>query len=93
MLEEMPLPGRTESEAERKKTWLALPRPARAAIRRMHNQFGPKLNEPLFEIRKSIERARRVFGSGKVLALCRLRSEEDPANTDIQSKHATSIRV
>ena len=50
MLEELPLPGRRESEAERKSKWLELPRPARAAIRRMHNQFGHKLKEPLIEI-------------------------------------------
>ena len=50
MLEELPLPGRNESEVERKREWLKLPRPARAAIRRMHNQFGHKLKEPLIEI-------------------------------------------
>ena len=50
MLEEMPLPGRSAQEAERKKTWFALPRPARAAIRRLHNQFGHKPKEPLIEV-------------------------------------------
>ena len=67
MLEEMPLPGRTESEAERKKKWLAIPRPARAAIRRMHNQFVHKLNEPLFEILKASNAPAEYLEAAKYL--------------------------
>ena len=50
MLEEVPLPGRTQQELERKREWLKLPRSARASIRRMHNQFGHCLKEPLIAI-------------------------------------------
>ena len=39
MLEELPLPGRSKMEADRKREWLKLPRAARAAIRRLHNRF------------------------------------------------------
>ena len=53
MLEEMPLPGRSKDEAFRKKEWLKLPRAARAAIRRLHNQFGHKPKEPLIAILKA----------------------------------------
>ena len=35
MLEEISLPGRTLDEAKRKSEWFKLPRPARAAIRRL----------------------------------------------------------
>ena len=50
MLEEIPLPGRCQDERSRKEAWLKLPRPARAAIRRMHEQFGHAPKEPLVEI-------------------------------------------
>ena len=53
MLEEMPLPGRTVEEADRKRKWLVLPRPARAATQRMHNNFGHKLKGPLIELLKA----------------------------------------
>jgi hypothetical protein len=48
MLEEIPLPGRNHDERSRKREWLKLPRTARAAIRRMHMQFGHCLREPRF---------------------------------------------
>ena len=47
MMEELPLPVRTQDETARKVEWLKLPRPARAAIRRLHNQFGHKPKETL----------------------------------------------
>jgi hypothetical protein len=39
MLEALPLPGNPQSEQERKAKWLALPRRARIAIRRLHRNF------------------------------------------------------
>ena len=39
MLEQMPFPGNPVSERERKVKWLALPRRARIAIRRLHRNF------------------------------------------------------
>ena len=53
MLEEMPLPGRSQDERSRKEQWLKIPRPARAAIRQLHNKFGHKPKEPLIEILKA----------------------------------------
>ena len=53
MLEEIALPGMPTPEAERKRKWLQLPRPARVAIRRLHNQFGHKTKETLIEILKA----------------------------------------
>ena len=40
MLEELPLPGQPRDEVERKRKWLKLPRRARAAIRKMHREWG-----------------------------------------------------
>ena len=50
MLEELPLPGTCVEEAKRKELCLQLPRAARAAIRRMHVQFGHCPKEPLVEV-------------------------------------------
>ena len=52
-MEEMPLPGRSKDELERKRQWLKLPRTARAAIRRMHARSGHCLKEPLIAILKA----------------------------------------
>ena len=40
LLDSMPLPGTPKDEAERRRLWLIIPLRARAAIRRMHRQFG-----------------------------------------------------
>ena len=40
MLEGLPLPGVPLVEAERRKQWLKIPPRTRAAIRKLHNQFG-----------------------------------------------------
>ena len=40
LLDAMPLPGTPVDEAERRRSWIALPLRVRAAIRRMHRQFG-----------------------------------------------------
>ena len=53
MLEELPLPGTPLFEKERRAQWLKLPRHARAAIRRMHAQFGHCPNGPLREVLKA----------------------------------------
>jgi hypothetical protein len=53
MLGELPLPGTLEHEKDRRKKWLTLPRPARAAIRRMRTQFGHCPKAPLYEILKA----------------------------------------
>ena len=39
LLEELPLPGNPKQERERKAKWLALPRRARIAIRRLHRNM------------------------------------------------------
>ena len=39
LLEEMPIPGNPKQEQERKAKWLALPRRARIAIRRLHRNM------------------------------------------------------
>jgi hypothetical protein len=39
LLERIPLPGNPQSEQQRKKIWLSLPRRARIAIRRLHRNF------------------------------------------------------
>jgi hypothetical protein len=39
LLERIPLPGNPQSDQQRKKIWLSLPRRARIAIRRLHRNF------------------------------------------------------
>ena len=39
LLEKIPLPGNPQSEQQRKKLWLSLPRRARITIRRLHRNF------------------------------------------------------
>ena len=51
--EGLPLPGVTSDERTRKDAWLRLPRPATAAIRRMHMQFGHVKKGPLMEFSKA----------------------------------------
>jgi hypothetical protein len=65
MLEELPLPGTPEHEKDRRRKWLALPRPARAAIRRMRTQFGHCPKAPLYEILKAAKCPREYFDSCK----------------------------
>ena len=52
-MEELPLPGVTSDERERKAAWLRLPRPARAAFRRIHMHFGHVKKGPFMEILKA----------------------------------------
>ena len=53
LMEEPPLPGVTSDEQTRKDARLRLPRPARAAIRRIHMQFGHVKKGPFMEILKA----------------------------------------
>ena len=53
MVDELPLPGVTSDERDRKTAWLKLPRAARAAIRRMHMQFGHVKEAPFMETLKA----------------------------------------
>ena len=52
MLEELSFPGAPLNEAQRRKEWLKIPRAARAAIRRLHSQFGHCPKETLRDILK-----------------------------------------
>lgn len=40
MLEQIPMPGVLKGEAARRRKWLTIPRRARIAIRKMHNELG-----------------------------------------------------
>ena len=53
ILEELPLPGMPVGELERKRKWFKLPRNARLAIRRMHNEWGHKPKSVLKAILKA----------------------------------------
>jgi hypothetical protein len=55
LLEEMPLPGTEKGKAKRRQKWLKLPRPTKAAIRRMHLQFGHLPKQPLYELLKAVK--------------------------------------
>ena len=53
--------------SRKKGKWLQLPRPARAATRRMHNQFGHKLKGPLIEILKMAKCPKEYIDAAKYL--------------------------
>ena len=50
LLDAMPLPGTPVDEAERRRSWIALPLRVRTAIRRMHRQFGHPSSTVLVQI-------------------------------------------
>ena len=52
LLEQIPVPGVPEDERARRKAWLALPRKARVAIRRMHEEWGHMPSSVIIEILK-----------------------------------------
>ena len=52
LLEEVIHPGKPFSEAERQRKWLRIPRNARIAIRKLHNQWGHKPKSVLKAILK-----------------------------------------
>ena len=64
MLERIPLPGVPENERERLKAWLALPKKARVAIRRMHQEWGPHMpNSAMIEVLKLAKSSEGVYQS------------------------------
>jgi hypothetical protein len=65
MLEEVLLPGMPKDEPERKQRWLKLPRPARVAIRRLHNQFCHKSKEALVEILRASKSREEYIAAAK----------------------------
>ena len=50
LLDAMPLPGTPVDEAERRRSWIALPLRVRTGIRRMHRQFGHPSSTVLVQI-------------------------------------------
>ena len=50
LLDAMPLPGTPVDEAERRRSWIALPLRVRTAIRWMHRQFGHPSSTILIQI-------------------------------------------
>ena len=50
MLDSLPLPAATKSEADRKKAWLGVPRRARVAIRRLHRNFKHMPKQTLLQV-------------------------------------------
>ena len=52
MIESIPLPGVPGHEKSRREAWLKIPRRARAAIRKMHREWGHNINTVLKRILK-----------------------------------------
>ena len=52
MLEQIPVPGVPNDERERRKAWLNLPKKARVAIRRMHEEWGHMPVQVMIQILK-----------------------------------------
>ena len=53
ILQEIPLPGIPTSEADRRQRWLKIPRAARIAIRRLHQEFGHVSKTVLVQLLKA----------------------------------------
>ena len=63
LLEEMPLPGVPVTEQERRRKWLSIPRAARIAIRRLHQEFGHVSRSVLVELLKASKAPPECKGS------------------------------
>lgn len=67
VLAEMPLPGRTQSELDRRKKWLSIPRSARIAIRTLHARFGHCSRETLVQILRLAKMSEEYVSAAKHL--------------------------
>ena len=65
LLDEMPLPGMPQDEAERRRLWAGIPRRARAAIRRMHRMIGHKPKAVLLQILKGSRASEEYINAAK----------------------------
>ena len=65
LLDEMPLPGMPQDEAERRRLWAEIPRRARAAIRRMHRMIGHKPKAVLLQILKGARASNEYINAAK----------------------------
>jgi hypothetical protein len=61
LLEAVPLPGVPEGEANRRRQWLKIPRRARAAIRKMHSEWGHLPNKALKTILKMSKSSKELL--------------------------------
>ena len=67
VLAEMPLPGRTQNELDRRKKWLSIPRSARIAIRTLHARFGHCSRETLVQILRLAKMSEEYVSAAKHL--------------------------
>ena len=65
LLEQIPLPGHTESGKERLASWLRLPRRARVATRRLHRNFRHLPKEALVQMSRSARAAQDYINAAK----------------------------
>ena len=65
MLDQLPLPGNPRTEAERRRKWLALPRRARIAIRRMHRNLRHTPREGLIQMLRAARSPREYIDAAK----------------------------
>ena len=94
-LEELPLPGTPISEADRKREWLKLPRNARLATRRMHNEWGHKPKSVLKAILKASKAPKEYIDAVDDLRCeaCEITSTNPQTKKSAPPKPASSIMM
>ena len=65
MLDSLPLPAATRDEAARKKAWMALPRRARVAIRRLHRNFKHMPKATLLHVLKQAKAPKEYLDAAR----------------------------
>ena len=65
MLEQIPMPGASADERERRRKWLTLPRKARIAIRKLHNELGHVPQSVLVKILRASRANRNMIDAAK----------------------------
>ena len=78
MLDELVLHGFPKDEQERRAKWAALPRKARAAIRRLHNMLGHKPKTVMLQILRGAKAAPDYIEAVKLMKCDACTETEDP---------------
>ena len=82
MLDKLPLPGDPTSERKRKETWLALPRRARIAIRRLHRNFRHLPKQALIQMLRASKAPKEYIDAARAHKCDVCESTKPPARTN-----------
>ena len=101
LLEQIPLPGVPDKERARRKAWLQIPRKARVAIRRMHEEWGHMPNSVMVEILKTAKASKEHIKAAQNIkckscddtAGPKQRSKSSPPTMNYTFNHTVGIDV